>query len=91
MLKVFEKASGQKVNIQKSSVFFSRNIFGVAKQDIYNVLQFPEADDNTLYLGLPNLIGRKKSVIMGYLKDRLQSRVEGWDNNFFQKELRKFC
>lgn len=49
------------------------------------MLNFHEANNNTHYLGLPNILGRKKSVILGYLKDRLQSRVQGWDKKYLSK------
>lgn len=79
MLGMFEKASGQQVNIDKSSVFFSRNTCSYLKCDLCNQLGFKEAGDNSMYLGLPSFISRKKSVVFGYIKEKLQEKLQGWD------------
>uniref|UniRef100_A0A803Q0U5 Reverse transcriptase domain-containing protein n=1 Tax=Cannabis sativa TaxID=3483 RepID=A0A803Q0U5_CANSA len=47
--------------------------------EICGMLNIHEADDHSIYLGLPNIIGRKKTVIMAYLKDKVQQRVQGWE------------
>lgn len=85
MLRIFEKASGQQINIDKSSVFFSRNTETSTKQDLCDKLRFQEADASSKYLGLPNTLGRNKSAILGYIKDRLQDRVKGWDKKIISK------
>lgn len=79
MLSVFEKASGQKINIEKSNVFFSHNVQDVMKREILQITGFMEASASTQYLGLPNCIGRNKTAILGYLKDRVRNRIQSWD------------
>lgn len=49
------------------------------------MLKFTEADDKTKYMGLPNTLGRNKSVILGYLKNRLQDKIQGWDKKMLSK------
>ena len=44
-----------------------------------------EANDQSLYLGLPNTIGRNKSSIFGFLKDKMQNRIQGWDKKLLSK------
>lgn len=34
-------------------------------------------------------MGRKKTTIMGYLKERIQERVQGWDKKLFSKRGKK--
>ncbi|WOG87677.1 hypothetical protein DCAR_0206908 [Daucus carota subsp. sativus] len=85
ILSIFEKASGQKINTGKSSVFFSRNVQQDVKDEILQVLGFHEADSNTQYLGLPSCIGRSKTAVLGYLKDRVSSRIQSWDGNLLNK------
>lgn len=53
LLNTFQKASGQRINVDKSSIFFDRNTQGGTKQELWNLLQFREADENIRYLGLP--------------------------------------
>lgn len=79
LLNIYENASGQKVNIEKSSVFFSTNVIEYNRQSICLNLRMREADEHGKYLGLPNVIGRKKSVILGFLKDKVQSKIRSWD------------
>lgn len=85
LLNMFEKASGQKINRHKSSVFFSRNVKMECKNEILEALNFPEADETTHYLGLPNFIGRRKSALLGYLKERVKDRVQAWDGKILTK------
>ncbi|KAL8112547.1 hypothetical protein AgCh_020026 [Apium graveolens] len=37
-----------------------------------------EADEHSTYLGLPSILGRNKSVVLGYLKDRVKSKIQSW-------------
>ncbi|XP_062100071.1 uncharacterized protein LOC133805941 [Humulus lupulus] len=85
LLTIFEGTSGQKVNYEKSSVFFSRNIEVSMRDTICGDLGIHEADENSTYLGLPNILGRRKSVILGYLKDRILQRIQGWEGRFLSR------
>lgn len=68
LLNIFEVASGQQINKEKSSIFFSRNTPNHLKNDLCQQLSFKEATDRSLYLGLPNIIGPNKSVIFECVK-----------------------
>lgn len=83
LLKVFEMAAGQKVNLDKSSVFFSKSTSNENKANILGTLEMKMANEESLYLGLPSTIGRNKSVIFGRLKDKIRARVRGWDSKWF--------
>lgn len=85
MLQCFEKASGQRFNTSKSSVFFSVNMGTSSKTDICEVLGMVEAGNRSTYLGLPNMLGRNKYAIMGFLKDKVTRRIEGWDGRLISK------
>ncbi|KAL8124336.1 hypothetical protein AgCh_012113 [Apium graveolens] len=85
LLNVYEKASGQKINRGKSSVFFSSNVLDYNRQSVCQKLQMGEADVNTTYLGLPSILGRNKSAILGYLKEKACAKVKSWDGNFISR------
>ncbi|KAL8108560.1 hypothetical protein AgCh_024870 [Apium graveolens] len=85
MLSLFEKASGQQLNVDKSSILFSNNTCNSLKQDLCHKLMFKEASDRSLYLGLPNVVGRNKSSIFGYIKDKMVERIESWDKKTLSK------
>ncbi|XP_074374038.1 uncharacterized protein LOC141714417 [Apium graveolens] len=42
------------------------------------VLQIGEADGSVKYLGLPNLVGRNKAGVLGFLKETMKTRVLSW-------------
>lgn len=85
LLHLFEQASGQKVNYDKSSIFYSHNSDTQVGDIISGDLGIHEADDNNMYLGLPNILGRNKTVILGYLKDRIHHRVQSWEGKFLSR------
>ncbi|XP_060972201.1 uncharacterized protein LOC133038159 [Cannabis sativa] len=85
LLNVFEQASGQKINAEKSSIFFSRNTAVHVRDTICGDMGIHEADDHGTYLGLPNIIGRKKSAILGFLKEKVQKCIQSWDGKLLSK------
>lgn len=78
LLNVYEMASGHKININKSTVFFSANVIPYNKGLVCQELQIHEADNSSKYLGLPSILGRNKSVLLGYLKDRVKASIQSW-------------
>ncbi|XP_060969488.1 uncharacterized protein LOC133036771 [Cannabis sativa] len=78
VLQKFEAASGQKVNFSKSSIFFSTNTALAIRNDISNFLGMTIAGENNLYLGLPSTMSRNKTAVLGFLKERVRKRIQGW-------------
>lgn len=73
---MLEYAYGQMVSVQKSSVFFSTNNIVSDRMQLCQKLQMSEADGGCTYLGLPNMLSRNKSVVLGFLKDKVKNRVQ---------------
>jgi hypothetical protein len=57
----YEQASGQKINIQKTSVFFSRNTSPKRRQEILQLLGLTETHRIDAYLGLPTFVGKSRN------------------------------
>lgn len=74
LLRKFERASGQQVYLQKSSVFFNSNPIGYNIMDICNTLHKGEAGEHNLYLGLSNILDHNKFVILSYLNDKVRKK-----------------
>ena len=55
-LQLYAEASGQCINLEKSSVYFSGNTFESQKQWIKQALGVKEVDRFDTYLGLPTLV-----------------------------------
>uniref|UniRef100_A0A803NP10 Reverse transcriptase domain-containing protein n=1 Tax=Cannabis sativa TaxID=3483 RepID=A0A803NP10_CANSA len=53
----------------------SPNTEATQRHQICTSLGMPEATDDSLYLGLPNIIGRKKTPILEFLKNKVINRI----------------
>ncbi|XP_074378058.1 uncharacterized protein LOC141719579 [Apium graveolens] len=73
---LFEQASRQHINVNKSSIFFSSNAPAGLRESICQQMQFQEVNDHTRYLDLPNFMGRNKMRVFGYMKEKLQNHVQ---------------
>ena len=78
ILQTYAQASGQCVNLEKSSVYFSSNTTGSQRQQMIQILGVKEVERFESYLGLPTLIGRAKYHTFSYLKDRIWKKLQGW-------------
>ena len=78
ILKTYAQASGQSINLEKSSVYFSNNTPNCQKEEIKQILGVREVDWFESYLGLPTFVGRSKYHSFSYLKDRLCKKLQGW-------------
>lgn len=76
---VYERASGQKVNFQKSTISFSPNVGEVEKSQIAYVLEVPIVDCHSIYLGLPTRIGRNKRTSFKPILDRVWAKLQSWE------------
>lgn len=48
-----------------------------------------EADSNSLYLGLPSTMGRNKSVLLGYLKDKMNRSLLSCEGKFLSRACKE--
>jgi hypothetical protein len=75
ILKIYEDASGQEINLSKSEVFFSRNISRAAQVDLSNLMGVRHVLGTGTYLGLPSMVGRSKKATFAYIKDRIWRKI----------------
>ncbi|KAA3482263.1 reverse transcriptase [Gossypium australe] len=71
ILTKYEKCSGQCVNFNKSTIFYSSNTSEESKRQILAILGVRSSTDMEKYLGLPNIVGRRKKESFQNLKDKL--------------------
>jgi hypothetical protein len=73
-------ASGQKINLQKSSVFFSKNCRVDVKKAVKTALEVDNEVMQDSYLGMPTEIARAVSSSFKFLFDRMWRSVTDWND-----------
>lgn len=64
ILELYEAASGQKINADKTSIFFSHNTPFELKSEMLEILGLMQDSKHNKYLGLPSVIGKSKIEIL---------------------------
>jgi hypothetical protein len=77
ILALYEAQSGQMINKDKSSAFFSKGVRFRTKASMLNALGIPRESQNLRYLGLPVHLGPSKSKEFEYLKEKIWWRIQG--------------
>lgn len=74
---MYERASGQKINLQKSSFSFSSNLSRQAKESLCQKLGIQELEEQGNYLGMPSIIERNKKAVFQFLLNKDAKRLLG--------------
>lgn len=77
ILKKYELASGQKINIDKTNLFFGKSVSILSKNAIKNLLGVPEIKEYERYLGFPAVVGKNRRASLNYIRDRVWSKLQG--------------
>jgi TPR repeat protein len=78
VLEQYEECSGQKVNLQKSSIFFGKKCGEYYKRMLKSRIGIACEALSKCYLGLPTLVGRSKQGAFKHLTGRSRGKVSGW-------------
>ncbi|KAA3468221.1 reverse transcriptase [Gossypium australe] len=84
-LKQYEQCSGQCVNFNKSTIFFSSNTLEGVKQETSEVLGMRCSTNIEKYLGLPNVVGKRKKESFQNLKDKINQRICQWSSRYLSQ------
>jgi hypothetical protein len=77
-LELYEKASGQKLNRDKTFIFFSKNTKKEVREHILSLAKVNSTQRYENYLGLPALVGRSKIRTFTGIKGKIWNRINGW-------------
>jgi hypothetical protein len=85
ILKLYEVSSGQTINVDKSSIVFSKNTGRRARRNMMRKLGLKSEGRNERYLGLPVYVGQSRLKVFEYLKDRVWNKIQGWKEKMLSK------
>lgn len=74
----YEKASGQAINYQKSSLSFSKNTKANVQEQICAYFGILVALSHCKYLGLSSMVSHSKNEAFHYLRDQFRGRINSW-------------
>ena len=78
ILQKYEEVVGQRINTEKSLIFFSQNTDEDTKKEVKEILGAMQDTQPKKYLGLPSLIGRSKKQVFTEIKERVGKKMLGW-------------
>ena len=82
ILNRYEKASGQSISREKSSITFSRKAPAELKRVVHNELQILKEGGAGKYLGLPEIFGRRKRDLFASIVERIKKKAHSWSNRY---------
>ncbi|KAK9995734.1 hypothetical protein SO802_020420 [Lithocarpus litseifolius] len=74
----FSAWSGQKINLSKFVIMFSKNVSPLVKSRLANMLRINASNKREKYLGLPLVSGKEKRMVLQEVIDKVNSRLQGW-------------
>ena len=86
---IYERGSGQKINRDKTNVFFSTNTSHDVQVRIQQILGVPSIRHFGKYLGLPALVGKAKKQSFIYIKERVWKKLQGWKEKLLSQAIRE--
>jgi hypothetical protein len=89
VLHKYEHASGQQINHDKTTLFFSASTSSEIKEEIKAALHLPAIQQYDKYLGLPSLVGRSKHATFAHLKERVWNKIQGWKERLLSQAGRE--
>ena len=78
ILEIYAGCSGQAINREKSSIFFSGNTGQPLRIELKALLGIDQEAFSERYLGLPTTVGRITSGTFDHIMERSRSKMQGW-------------
>ena len=89
ILATFERVSGQRLNRDKTALFFSKSTPQDQQLQIMAALGVSELKQYEEYLGLPAMVGRNKQASFWKIKQRVWKRLQGWEGKLLSQAGRE--
>lgn len=86
----YAEASEQIFNFEKSSMFFSGKIPNAQITAIKDIFKLNVVSRHENYLGLPSMIGRKRTSFFKDIKLKILSKISSWHHKMFSSGGKEF-
>ncbi|XP_026458732.1 uncharacterized protein LOC113359284 [Papaver somniferum] len=80
LLHIFGQASGQVINMQKSTLFFGKHTSNAHKSCITSILGMKVVGLGDKYLGIPLLLHRSRHQNCQGITDNMYNKLQGWQS-----------
>lgn len=80
VLETYSEGSGQKINLQKSSLFFGNSCTDDIRQRVKMTLNVHNVALQTTYLGIPTYVGPSQMNDFNFISVNMWKRVQGWSD-----------
>lgn len=85
IIKLYGRASGQQLNLNKSSISFGNRVDQEIKGVLKYTLGIHKEGGMGMYLGLPEKMCGSKRQVFAFIIDRLNDRINSWSAKFLSK------
>ncbi|CAL1396708.1 unnamed protein product [Linum trigynum] len=89
VLRDYESISGQRVNLQKPTVYYSPNMLQPEQEELGSFVGVGSIGLQDRYLGLPSLLGRSKMETFCFIEEKLMEVLQGWKQRALSILLRQ--
>jgi hypothetical protein len=89
ILQLYEEASGQAISLPKSEIFYIRNVPDTLKLSLTAIMGVQAILGTGKYLGLPSVIGRNRTSVFSFIKDRVWQKISSWSSRCLSKAGRE--
>ncbi|CAA0840706.1 Uncharacterized mitochondrial protein AtMg01250 [Striga hermonthica] len=89
ILNLYECASGQQVNLEKTTISFSPNTPQALRQTIWSIFGIHSPTSIGTYFGLPSMFERDKKQSFALIREKIWKRLHTWNRNLFSSAGRK--